>query len=171
MLVFCGGHTCAAPSLCAFLLAFPRIRRLCHYIVNMRYFEMVILMVIALSSIALAAEDPVQAESPRNEVRNCATLCWIFMKFDFVHMPVASLREIRMLTKKTLLCIVSSSIVSHCFSSWLLEPEEKRELSPIAGETTTTPSHIGMHLLYTLKVIECRGHMMLHCIDSDYWSI
>uniref|UniRef100_A0A803TUU7 Voltage-dependent N-type calcium channel subunit alpha n=1 Tax=Anolis carolinensis TaxID=28377 RepID=A0A803TUU7_ANOCA len=45
------------------------IRRLCHYIVNMRYFEMVILMVIALSSIALAAEDPVQAESPRNEVR------------------------------------------------------------------------------------------------------
>ncbi|KAL8174415.1 UNVERIFIED_CONTAM: Voltage-dependent N-type calcium channel subunit alpha-1B [Gekko kuhli] len=43
------------------------IRRLCHYIVNMRYFEMVILIVIALSSIALAAEDPVQAESPRNE--------------------------------------------------------------------------------------------------------
>uniref|UniRef100_A0A8D0C2E9 Voltage-dependent N-type calcium channel subunit alpha n=1 Tax=Salvator merianae TaxID=96440 RepID=A0A8D0C2E9_SALMN len=45
------------------------IRQLCHYIVNMRYFEMVILIVIALSSIALAAEDPVRAESPRNEVR------------------------------------------------------------------------------------------------------
>ncbi|XP_073397287.1 voltage-dependent N-type calcium channel subunit alpha-1B [Dendrobates tinctorius] len=44
------------------------VRRLCHYIVNMRYFEMVILLVIALSSIALAAEDPVQAESPRNDV-------------------------------------------------------------------------------------------------------
>ncbi|XP_063172553.1 voltage-dependent N-type calcium channel subunit alpha-1B-like [Candoia aspera] len=43
------------------------IRRLCHYIVNMRYFEMVILFVIALSSIALAAEDPVRADSPRNE--------------------------------------------------------------------------------------------------------
>uniref|UniRef100_A0A8D0L3M7 Voltage-dependent N-type calcium channel subunit alpha n=1 Tax=Sphenodon punctatus TaxID=8508 RepID=A0A8D0L3M7_SPHPU len=43
------------------------IRRLCHYIVNMRYFEMVILIVIALSSIALAAEDPVQAESTRND--------------------------------------------------------------------------------------------------------
>uniref|UniRef100_A0A8C9N6S3 Voltage-dependent N-type calcium channel subunit alpha n=1 Tax=Serinus canaria TaxID=9135 RepID=A0A8C9N6S3_SERCA len=39
-----------------------RIRRLFHYIVNLRYFEMVILIVIALSSIALAAEDPVQAE-------------------------------------------------------------------------------------------------------------
>ncbi|XP_069604080.1 voltage-dependent N-type calcium channel subunit alpha-1B [Ranitomeya imitator] len=44
------------------------VRRLCHYIVNMRYFEMVILLVIALSSIALAAEDPVQADSPRNDV-------------------------------------------------------------------------------------------------------
>uniref|UniRef100_A0A6I8NBS2 Voltage-dependent N-type calcium channel subunit alpha n=1 Tax=Ornithorhynchus anatinus TaxID=9258 RepID=A0A6I8NBS2_ORNAN len=44
----------------------PRLRRFCHYIVNMRYFEMVILMVIALSSIALAAEDPVWADSPRN---------------------------------------------------------------------------------------------------------
>ncbi|KAG9477608.1 hypothetical protein GDO78_012888 [Eleutherodactylus coqui] len=44
------------------------VRRLCHYIVNMRYFEMVILMVIALSSIALAAEDPVQADAPRNDV-------------------------------------------------------------------------------------------------------
>lgn len=34
----------------------------------MRYFEMVILVVIALSSIALAAEDPVRADSPRNNV-------------------------------------------------------------------------------------------------------
>ncbi|XP_069465799.1 voltage-dependent N-type calcium channel subunit alpha-1B isoform X3 [Ambystoma mexicanum] len=44
------------------------VRRLCHYMVNMRYFEMVILMVIALSSIALAAEDPVQSDAPRNDV-------------------------------------------------------------------------------------------------------
>ncbi|KAB1280136.1 Voltage-dependent N-type calcium channel subunit alpha-1B, partial [Camelus dromedarius] len=42
------------------------LRRFCHYIVTMRYFEMVILVVIALSSIALAAEDPVQSDSPRN---------------------------------------------------------------------------------------------------------
>uniref|UniRef100_A0A5F8H667 Voltage-dependent N-type calcium channel subunit alpha-1B n=1 Tax=Monodelphis domestica TaxID=13616 RepID=A0A5F8H667_MONDO len=47
---------------------FSRLRRACHYIVNMRYFEMVILGVIALSSIALAAEDPVLADSPRNNV-------------------------------------------------------------------------------------------------------
>lgn len=35
---------------------------------TMRYFEMVILVVIALSSIALAAEDPVRTDSPRNNV-------------------------------------------------------------------------------------------------------
>ncbi|XP_060156042.1 voltage-dependent N-type calcium channel subunit alpha-1B isoform X1 [Globicephala melas] len=44
------------------------LRRFCHYIVTMRYFEMSILVVIALSSIALAAEDPVQTDSPRNNV-------------------------------------------------------------------------------------------------------
>ncbi|KAG7491439.1 hypothetical protein MATL_G00003720 [Megalops atlanticus] len=43
-------------------------RRLCHYIVTLRYFEMCILLVIAMSSIALAAEDPVQPDSPRNNV-------------------------------------------------------------------------------------------------------
>uniref|UniRef100_H3A6R0 Voltage-dependent N-type calcium channel subunit alpha n=1 Tax=Latimeria chalumnae TaxID=7897 RepID=H3A6R0_LATCH len=44
------------------------IRKLCHYIVSLRYFEMCILLVIAMSSIALAAEDPVQADSPWNNV-------------------------------------------------------------------------------------------------------
>ncbi|XP_035386036.1 calcium channel, voltage-dependent, N type, alpha 1B subunit, a isoform X2 [Electrophorus electricus] len=44
------------------------VRRLCHYIVSLRYFEMCILVVIAMSSIALAAEDPVQTNSPRNNV-------------------------------------------------------------------------------------------------------
>uniref|UniRef100_A0A671G4M9 Voltage-dependent N-type calcium channel subunit alpha-1B n=1 Tax=Rhinolophus ferrumequinum TaxID=59479 RepID=A0A671G4M9_RHIFE len=42
------------------------LRRACHYVVTLRYFEMVILVVIALSSIALAAEDPVRTDSPRN---------------------------------------------------------------------------------------------------------
>ncbi|XP_077944335.1 voltage-dependent N-type calcium channel subunit alpha-1B isoform X7 [Gasterosteus aculeatus] len=44
------------------------VRRLCHYVVNLRYFEMCILMVITMSSIALAAEDPVQANAPRNNI-------------------------------------------------------------------------------------------------------
>lgn len=58
-----------------------RLRRFCHYIVTMRYFEVVILVVIALSSIALAAEDPVQTDSPRNNVSVAVGLqgagrCW-----------------------------------------------------------------------------------------------
>lgn len=46
-----------------------RFRRACHYVCTLRYFEMTILLVIAMSSIALAAEDPVWPESPRNNVR------------------------------------------------------------------------------------------------------
>ncbi|XP_068196111.1 voltage-dependent R-type calcium channel subunit alpha-1E-like [Antennarius striatus] len=44
------------------------IRRICHYIVTLRYFEMTILLVIVASSIALAAEDPVATNSERNKV-------------------------------------------------------------------------------------------------------
>ncbi|XP_077579736.1 voltage-dependent R-type calcium channel subunit alpha-1E [Stigmatopora nigra] len=44
------------------------IRKICHYIVTIRYFEMSILLVIVASSIALAAEDPVCTSSDRNKV-------------------------------------------------------------------------------------------------------
>ncbi|TRY59913.1 hypothetical protein DNTS_010055 [Danionella cerebrum] len=44
------------------------IRRMCHYVVTMRYFETTILLVIVASSIALAAEDPVCTTSERNKV-------------------------------------------------------------------------------------------------------
>uniref|UniRef100_A0A8C7MKY4 Calcium voltage-gated channel subunit alpha1 E n=1 Tax=Oncorhynchus kisutch TaxID=8019 RepID=A0A8C7MKY4_ONCKI len=50
------------------LCSFSRIRRACHYVVNLRYFETCILLVIAASSIALAAEDPVSATSNWNKV-------------------------------------------------------------------------------------------------------
>lgn len=51
------------------LLLSSRVRRACHYVVNLRYFEMSILLVIAASSIALAAEDPVATSSDWNKVR------------------------------------------------------------------------------------------------------
>uniref|UniRef100_A0A673IB57 Voltage-dependent N-type calcium channel subunit alpha-1B n=1 Tax=Sinocyclocheilus rhinocerous TaxID=307959 RepID=A0A673IB57_9TELE len=51
-----------------YILRLYGVRRLCHYVVNLRYFEMCILTVITMSSIALAAEDPVQANAPRNDV-------------------------------------------------------------------------------------------------------
>eukprot|EP00061_Rhincodon_typus_P011832 g37141.t1 len=46
-----------------------RLRKACHFVVNLRYFEMCILLVIAASSIALAAEDPIHKDSERNQVR------------------------------------------------------------------------------------------------------
>ncbi|CAF3010742.1 unnamed protein product [Rotaria socialis] len=46
------------------------IRRLCHFIVTLRYFELLIMIVICLSSISLAAEDPVHENSNRNLILN-----------------------------------------------------------------------------------------------------
>jgi hypothetical protein len=39
-----------------------------HWVVNLRYFDFFIMLVISLSSIALAAEDPVDEDNPRNKV-------------------------------------------------------------------------------------------------------
>uniref|UniRef100_W8AJD7 Voltage-dependent calcium channel type A subunit alpha-1 n=1 Tax=Ceratitis capitata TaxID=7213 RepID=W8AJD7_CERCA len=46
------------------------IRRGAHWVVNLRYFDFFIMIVISLSSMALAAEDPVREHSPRNEILN-----------------------------------------------------------------------------------------------------
>ncbi|XP_022257810.1 voltage-dependent calcium channel type A subunit alpha-1-like, partial [Limulus polyphemus] len=46
------------------------IRRSAHYIVNLRYFDLFIMIVISLSSIALAAEDPVDEDSKKNQILN-----------------------------------------------------------------------------------------------------
>ncbi|XP_067640091.1 voltage-dependent calcium channel type A subunit alpha-1 isoform X12 [Eurosta solidaginis] len=46
------------------------IRQGAHWVVNLRYFDFFIMIVISLSSIALAAEDPVREHSPRNKILN-----------------------------------------------------------------------------------------------------
>lgn len=51
-------------------IAFSRIRRAAHWVVNLRYFDFFIMLVIGMSSIALAAEDPVNDKSERNEFLN-----------------------------------------------------------------------------------------------------
>jgi hypothetical protein len=48
---------------CSFLKS---IRRGCHFLVTLRYFDFLIILVIILSSIALAAEDPVDPDNPKN---------------------------------------------------------------------------------------------------------
>ncbi|XP_073235068.1 voltage-dependent L-type calcium channel subunit alpha-1D-like [Porites lutea] len=44
------------------------IRQACHWVVNLRYFDDFILVIILISSVLLAVEDPVNPNSPRNEV-------------------------------------------------------------------------------------------------------
>ncbi|XP_065346993.1 voltage-dependent calcium channel type A subunit alpha-1 isoform X9 [Cloeon dipterum] len=46
------------------------VRKAAHWVVNLRYFDFFIMVVISLSSIALAAEDPVVEESTRNRILN-----------------------------------------------------------------------------------------------------
>ena len=46
------------------------IRRGAHWVVNLRYFDLFIMLVITLSSIALAAEDPVVEHSEWNNYLN-----------------------------------------------------------------------------------------------------
>ncbi|XP_043276713.1 voltage-dependent calcium channel type A subunit alpha-1 isoform X4 [Venturia canescens] len=46
------------------------VRRGAHWVVNLRYFDFFIMVVISLSSIALATEDPVDDDSPRNKILN-----------------------------------------------------------------------------------------------------
>lgn len=46
------------------------IRKAAHWVVNMKYFDAFIMVIITMSSIALAAEDPVQEESEANKILN-----------------------------------------------------------------------------------------------------
>lgn len=53
-----------------FFCPFCSVRRAAHWVVNLRYFDFFIMVVISLSSIALAAEDPVWEDAPRNRILN-----------------------------------------------------------------------------------------------------
>ncbi|XP_067662127.1 voltage-dependent calcium channel type A subunit alpha-1-like isoform X5 [Haliotis asinina] len=61
------------------------IRRFCHFVVNLRYFDLFIMIVICASSVALAAEDPVNEGSFRNVILNY---------FDFVFTGVFTIEMI-----------------------------------------------------------------------------
>ena len=51
------------------LFVFFRVRKACHWLVNLRHFDNFILVIILISSILLALEDPVDEEAKRNKVR------------------------------------------------------------------------------------------------------
>ncbi|XP_067130024.1 voltage-dependent calcium channel type A subunit alpha-1-like isoform X9 [Centruroides vittatus] len=46
------------------------VRRAAHYVVNLRYFDLFVMIIISLSSISLAAEDPVVEDSYSNRILN-----------------------------------------------------------------------------------------------------
>ncbi|KAL3218382.1 hypothetical protein MRX96_031572 [Rhipicephalus microplus] len=75
---------------------FPLIRRAAHFIVNLRYFELFIMITITLSSIALAAEDPVEEDSTKNRILNY---------FDYAFTGVFT---VEMLLKAVFDCVVTS---------------------------------------------------------------
>ncbi|XKL62043.1 hypothetical protein PGB90_001876 [Kerria lacca] len=52
------------------------VRRFAHWVVNLRYFDMFIMVVIILSSMALATEDPVDENSRRNKILNHLDHCF-----------------------------------------------------------------------------------------------
>lgn len=53
-------------NICILFYVAYRIRRAAHWIVNLRYFDFFIMLIIILSSVALAAEDPINDDSDWN---------------------------------------------------------------------------------------------------------
>ncbi|RUS88185.1 hypothetical protein EGW08_004082 [Elysia chlorotica] len=72
------------------------VRRFCHFVVNLRYFDPFIMIVILASSLALAAEDPVVEKSYSNKILNY---------FDYVFTGV--------FTIELLLKVVDLGIILH----------------------------------------------------------
>ena len=56
------------PSMYFRALSF-RLRKACHWLVNLRHFDNTILVIILISSVLLALEDPVDENSQRNTVK------------------------------------------------------------------------------------------------------
>ena len=52
-----------------FFFHLNRIRTWCHYVVNIKYFERLMLFFIVLSTMSLAIEDPLDSKAAVNEVR------------------------------------------------------------------------------------------------------
>lgn len=75
-----GGPKPMLPYTSMFLLSSTNpIRVFCHYIVNLPYFDAFIMIVIGLSSMALAAEDPVDESSSTNEMLNTIDYAFTFI--------------------------------------------------------------------------------------------
>lgn len=87
---------CFCVNMCIHVCVCTRFRRCCHYILTLKYFEFSILSVIAMSSIALAAEDPVNPNSPQNDVRhNTFCVCVVLSVLSVcIHVTIQYTRRV-----------------------------------------------------------------------------
>ena len=85
-----------------------RVRRFCHFVVNLRYFDLFIMIVICASSVALAAEDPVVENSYSNEILNY---------FDYVFTGVFTIEMVLKVRAKDEFFCVFFSFLGRVFIS------------------------------------------------------
>uniref|UniRef100_UPI00063CE1C3 voltage-dependent N-type calcium channel subunit alpha-1B-like n=1 Tax=Odobenus rosmarus divergens TaxID=9708 RepID=UPI00063CE1C3 len=119
------------------------LRRLCHYIVTMWYFEMVILVVIALSNIALAAEDPVRTDAPRKNALKY--MDYIFTGVFTFEMVIKSAFCQKPCPQAMRCCLTSGGL------GWRLGLGRGSK----GKDINTTKSLRVLHVLRPLKTIKC----------------
>lgn len=84
-----------------------RIRRFCHFVVNLRYFDLFIMIVICASSFALATEEPVNEDAFRNKILNY---------FDYVFTIVFTVEMILKVCQTQVYRISGYFFVDICFA-------------------------------------------------------
>lgn len=89
------------------MLLFFRIRRFCHFVVNLRYFDLFIMIVICASSFALATEEPVNEDAFRNKILNY---------FDYVFTIVFTVEMILKVCQTQVYRISGYFFVDICFA-------------------------------------------------------
>ncbi|TTS65542.1 Voltage-dependent P/Q-type calcium channel subunit alpha-1A [Bagarius yarrelli] len=176
-----GGPKPMPPYSSMFILSTTNpFRRLCHYIVTLRYFEMCILLVIAMSSIALAAEDPVWPDSPRNNV---------LRYFDYVFTGVFTFEMLIKMVDLGLVLhqgsyfrdlwnildfiVVSGALVAFAFTGEYLVYERDNEVKAQKREWKKYEFHYDNVLwalltLFTVSTGEGWPQVLKHSVDATY---
>lgn len=92
-----------------FVLYF-RVRTAAHWVVNLRYFDFFIMLVILMSSITLAAEDPVNEKSYRNE---------ILKYFDYAFTGVFTIEMVLKVSTSNIIRLNDLNYYSRRFSNYI----------------------------------------------------
>ena len=118
-----------------------RVRRFCHFVVNLRYFDPFIMIVILASSLALAAEDPVVEKSYSNKILNY---------FDYVFTGVFTIELLLKVEKSAWLLVFCLYQYFNSFEAFDLPQYSNQSLGFFLSLTTLKQS-LGFWSLTTLK--------------------